>query len=159
MNNFNGLVVGFLIEEILGFIGKELPEVIGVKIGYDKINVGKTSDKIFSSVKTKKKSRKKGKNYQRSNDQFVETNKLDRPWNSARPFAELDHVQFGEGPSWIEHRFSSAVCRAGPVQVGERPSLIDRSPSSPRPHNSSPEITLNSSLFRLNRRYRGNFTI
>ena len=87
---------------------------VGVKIGYDEINVGKTSDKIFSSIKVKKKSRKNGKNYQRSNDQFVETNRLDRLWNSARPFARLDQVQFGERPSGIERGFSSAVRRAGP---------------------------------------------
>ncbi|KAF3591650.1 hypothetical protein DY000_02021866 [Brassica cretica] len=85
---------------------------VGVKIGYDEINVGKTSDKIFSAIKTKKKSRKNGKNYQRSNDQFVESNKLDPPWNSARPFAELDRtrIQLGRSPSWSKS--SSANDRA-----------------------------------------------
>ncbi|KAF2551719.1 hypothetical protein F2Q68_00034169 [Brassica cretica] len=68
-------------------------------------------------------------------------------------------VQFGEGPSWIEHGFSSAVRQVGPVQFGERPSWIDRSPSSPRPLSSSPEIVSNSFLSHLDRMYRWNFTI
>ncbi|KAF3543098.1 hypothetical protein DY000_02006620 [Brassica cretica] len=60
------------------------------------------------------------------------TAELDRPRDSARPFAELDQsssangragpVQFGEWPSWINHGFSSAVCQAGPVQFGKQPS-------------------------------------
>ncbi|KAF2557592.1 hypothetical protein F2Q68_00014719 [Brassica cretica] len=44
---------------------------------------------------------------------FVEMSKLDHLWNSARPFAGLDQVQFGERPSWIERGFSSAVRRTG----------------------------------------------
>ncbi|KAF3597842.1 hypothetical protein DY000_02021623 [Brassica cretica] len=55
---------------------------------------------------------------------------LDRPWISARPFAELDQVQFGERPSWIEHGFSSAVRGAGLVQLGKLPSWIERGFSS-----------------------------
>jgi len=68
-------------------------------------------------------------------------------------------VQFGERPSWTQHGFISAVYRAGPVQFGEQPSWIDRSPSSPRPRNSSPEIASNSFLFRINQRYHWKFTI
>ena len=34
---------------------------VGVKIGYDEINVGKTSDKIFSAIKTKKEVKKERK--------------------------------------------------------------------------------------------------
>ena len=91
---------------------------VGVKIGYDEINVGKTSDKIFSSIKKRKKSRKNGKNYQRSNDQFVKSNKLDRLWNSARPFAELD-------------RSSSANGRAGSNADSARPfAELDQSSSA-----------------------------
>ena len=67
-------------------------KTVGVKIGYDKINVEKTSYKNFSSIKTKKKPGKNGKNYQSSSDQFDEPNELDHPLNSAWP-----------SPSWIEH--------------------------------------------------------
>ncbi|KAF3566751.1 hypothetical protein DY000_02016037 [Brassica cretica] len=156
--------------------------------------------------KLERKAGKERKNYQRSKDQFVETNKLDhrtriqlgrspswtsqlgeRPrltqhgfslavhragpkMDSAWPFAELDPariqlgrragpVQFGNRPSWTQDRFSSAVRQVGPVQFGERSSWIDRNPSSPRPHNYSPEIALNSFLFRLDWRHRQNFTI
>ncbi|KAF3599817.1 hypothetical protein F2Q69_00036398 [Brassica cretica] len=63
-------------------------------------------------------------------------------------------VKVRERPSWTQDGFSSAVRRAGPVQFGERPSWIDRNACSPRPRNSSPEIALNSFLFRLDRRHR-----
>ncbi|KAF2584897.1 hypothetical protein F2Q70_00035708 [Brassica cretica] len=81
--------------------------------------------------------------------------------DSARPFAELDRsrIQLGERPSWIEHEFSSAVHRAGPVQFGEQPSWIDQSPSLPHPRNSIAEIASSSFLFHLDRRYHWNFTI
>ncbi|KAF2575986.1 hypothetical protein F2Q70_00004101 [Brassica cretica] len=92
--------------------------------------------------------------------------KMDSAW----PFAELDPariqlgrragpIQFGNRPSWTQDRFSSAVRQVGPVQFDERSSWIDRNPSSPRPHNYSPEIALNSFLFRLDWRHRQNFTI
>ncbi|KAF3592810.1 hypothetical protein DY000_02021960 [Brassica cretica] len=56
---------------------------------------------------------------------------LDHPWNSARPFAELDQVQFGDRPSWIEHGFSSAVRRAGP-SPDQRTAEMDRTRIQPR---------------------------
>uniref|UniRef100_M4F9U2 Uncharacterized protein n=1 Tax=Brassica campestris TaxID=3711 RepID=M4F9U2_BRACM len=55
----------------------------------------------------------------------------------ARPSAKLDRtheqlghppswtVQFGRWPSWIERAISSAIHRAGPVQIGGWPSLND----------------------------------
>ncbi|KAF2620951.1 hypothetical protein F2Q68_00039273 [Brassica cretica] len=45
----------------------------------------------------------------------------------ARPFAELDQprIQLGRSPSWINHGFSSAVRRAGPVHLGDRTSRIN----------------------------------
>ena len=174
-------------------------------LGSKSVTTKSMSEKTFSSLK-KNEAGKERKNYQRSKDQFVETNKLDhrtriqlgrspswtsqlgeRPrltqhgfslavhragpkMDSARPFAELDPtriqlgrragpVQFGKRPSWTQDRFGSAVRQVGPVQFGERSSWIDRNPSSPRPHNSSPEIALNSFLFRLDWRHRQNFTI
>ena len=164
------------------------PNLVGVKIGYDEINIGKTSDKIFSSIKTKKKSRKNGKNYQRSNDQFVESNKLDHPWNSARPssangragsntwsssengraesnadsarpFAELDQ------PSWANGRAGSNADSARPfAELDHSSSANGRAESTrvcvlTRPRNSSPEIASNSFLFRLDQRYHWNFKI
>ncbi|KAF3557540.1 hypothetical protein F2Q69_00013735 [Brassica cretica] len=39
-------------------------------------------------------------------------------------------IQLGRSPSWINHGFSSAVRRAGPIQFGERPSWINHEFSS-----------------------------
>ncbi|KAF3493586.1 hypothetical protein DY000_02053177 [Brassica cretica] len=80
--------------------------------------------------------------------------------DSARPFAELDQVRFGERLSWINHGFSSAFRRSGPSPV-QRTAELDQPQilSSPRPRNFSPDIASNSLLFRLNWRYRWNFTI
>ncbi|KAF3539863.1 hypothetical protein F2Q69_00022490 [Brassica cretica] len=84
--------------------------------------------------------------------QVRRTAELDRPRDSDRPFAELDQSSSANGRAGSTTGFSSAVRRAGPVQFGERPSWIDRNPSSPRPRSSSPEIVSNSLLFRLDRR-------
>ena len=132
----------------------------------------KTSQENLLFYKMRKKSKKNGKNYQRSIDQLVETDKLDSPRESTRPFAELDQsssandragsttgfsldvrragpVQFGEWPSWIDHG----------IQLGRLPSWINQNPSAPRPCSSSSDIVSNSLLFCLGRRYRWNFTI
>ncbi|KAF3525139.1 hypothetical protein F2Q69_00047533 [Brassica cretica] len=55
------------------------------------------------------KSGKNGKNYQRSKDQFVETNKLDY----------RTRIQLGRSPSWIKRNPSSPRPRKDKCQVAE----------------------------------------
>ena len=62
--------------------------IVGVKIGYDEINVRKLPEQIFSSVKIEI-SQKTKKKYQRSNGQLVGTAELDQP-----------QIQLGRSPSW-----------------------------------------------------------
>ncbi|KAF3540469.1 hypothetical protein F2Q69_00022750 [Brassica cretica] len=63
----------------------------------------------------RKKSKKNGENYQRSNRQLVEMDELEQPWDSARPFADLDQSSSANGRAGSTMGFSSPVHRAGPV--------------------------------------------
>ncbi|KAF3564351.1 hypothetical protein DY000_02014979 [Brassica cretica] len=67
------------------------------------------------------KSGTNGKNYQRPNDQFVETNKLDhRNTDSARPFPELDprRIQLSHSPSWTNPVRRTAELDPRLIQLG-----------------------------------------
>ncbi|KAF2562923.1 hypothetical protein F2Q70_00017102 [Brassica cretica] len=65
-------------------------------VDYGEINVRKLPEQIFSSIKIER-SRKTKKSYQRSNGQLVKTDELDRPRDSARPFAEWDKSSSANG--------------------------------------------------------------
>ena len=84
----------------------------------------KTSRANLLFHKNRKKS-KNEKNYQRSNGQLVKTDELDRPRDSAQPFAELDQS-------------SSAVRQAGSTTDSARPfAELDQSSSA----NGRAELT------------------
>ena len=109
---------------------------VWVKIGYDEINARKDVRENFLFIK-KNEVGKERKNYRRSKGS-VRRNK--QTWSSntdsARPFAELDQSSLANG-------------RAGSTRVRLRLVLV----------TPLPKIALNSFLFRLDRRYRWNFTI
>ncbi|KAF3535938.1 hypothetical protein F2Q69_00022742 [Brassica cretica] len=75
-----------------------------------------------------------------------QTIELDRQRDSARTFAELDQSSSENGRAGSSPGFSSAICQAGPVQFGERPSWIDhgiqlgRSPSWTSPVRRTTEL-------------------
>ncbi|CAG7894464.1 unnamed protein product [Brassica rapa] len=73
----------------------------------------------------RKKSKKNGNKYQRSNVQLLETNELDRPRDTAQVFAKLDQSSSENGRAELTTGFSSGVHRTGPVQFGERLSSIE----------------------------------
>ena len=73
----------------------------------------KTSRENLLFHKMRKKSKKNGKNYQRSNGQLVEMDELDQPWDSARPFAELDRPRDSAWPFAELDQSSSTNGRAG----------------------------------------------
>ncbi|KAF3498395.1 hypothetical protein DY000_02053636 [Brassica cretica] len=66
-------------------------------------------------------------NFMKFSYDLVETDELDRPQDSARPFAELDQSSSANGRAGSTAGFSSAVRRVGPVQFDRRLSVLDRS--------------------------------
>ena len=65
-----------------------LMQIVGFKIGYDEINARKDIRENFLFIKRNEVG-KNGKNYQMSQSQFVETNKLDH----------RTRIQLGRSPS------------------------------------------------------------
>ncbi|KAF3570986.1 hypothetical protein F2Q69_00059279 [Brassica cretica] len=116
---------------------------------YDDISVRKDVRLNFLFI-NKNEVWKERKNYQKSKDQFVETNKLDHRTriqlgrsrsangpagpntDSARPLAELDlrRIQLGRSPSWTSPVWRTAELDPTLIQLGERPSWINRGFSS-----------------------------
>ena len=74
---------------------------VGVKIGYDEINVGKDVRESFLFIK---------------NEVGKERKKISRASSSKQKNSIIETwIQLGRSPSWTQDRFSSAVRRAGPV--------------------------------------------
>ncbi|KAH0898598.1 hypothetical protein HID58_048166 [Brassica napus] len=109
--------------------------IVGVKIGYDEINFRKLPEQILSSIKIERsqKTKKTTKGLMVSSskrtswiDRWIQLGRLASWTSPAQPFAKLDQprIQLGRSPSWINHRFSSAVRRAGPVHTSLGPPSV-----------------------------------